>query len=406
MLVLLHVYRGLEYWNFSEGVYALSARILARGGDLYGHVVAAQPPGLYLAGAGILAVHDGLEWLRWVLGALQLVAGVLAARIAWRLTASRIATIVTPALVLLTPWAVHEHGTLTPELFAPPLVLGGALLASRRRTAAWGGAVAAVAVAFKLPFVIPVALVVLAGADRRRAGLAALGVLVTAGLVALGVFGSGLWRDTVTAQLDTGRRSLHDLGGFWAQGGWNLLGLVVLALVAVAGRRALRDPALQRTAGAAALGFLLTFLTNYKEGTGLNITVPVEAALVPLALAGVVVLGRSRGGAGTSVGVLFVALTLAGSASLLLSPRTAWPFLYPSSQRNSWGRTLSAPEVEGLVRQARACPPGVPYPGAPFIAFLAHRPVPDDQPDTFLATRSPLLAPVARAIAADGPRCP
>jgi hypothetical protein len=33
---------------------------------------------------------------------------------------------------------------------------------------------------------------------------------------------------------------------------------------------------------------LVTFLTNVKQGTSLNVTVPVEAALVPLAACGVV----------------------------------------------------------------------------------------------------------------------
>jgi hypothetical protein len=48
VLALLHVTRGLDYWDYSEGVYALTSRLFLRGGDLYGHIVTAQPPWQYL----------------------------------------------------------------------------------------------------------------------------------------------------------------------------------------------------------------------------------------------------------------------------------------------------------------------------------------------------------------------
>ena len=127
----MQVVHGLSYWNYSEGVYALTTRLFLHGGDLYGTVVAAQLPPIFVAGAGILAVHDGITWLRLVLGALQLGAGLLGAVAVWRMTRSTVGAALTAPLALLTPWAIHEHGALTPEMFLAPLLLGGVLLADR-----------------------------------------------------------------------------------------------------------------------------------------------------------------------------------------------------------------------------------------------------------------------------------
>ena len=87
--------------------------------------------------------------------------------------------------------------------------------------------------------------------------------------------------------MSSGRRGLDILEGVWGQAFWSLLGLVALA--------AWRDGGGPRTAIAAAegllalvVGMLATVVTNYKDGTGLNVLVPVESALVPLALAGAV----------------------------------------------------------------------------------------------------------------------
>lgn len=64
-LVALHLLRGDSYWNPSERVYALTSRLLLQDGDsLYRHVVAAQPPTLFVFGAGALAIHDSIGWLR------------------------------------------------------------------------------------------------------------------------------------------------------------------------------------------------------------------------------------------------------------------------------------------------------------------------------------------------------
>src|SRR3954454_24232333 len=84
VLAVLHLDRGRELWDFSEGVYVLTSRLFIHGGDLYGHVVVAQPPGLFVFGGAALGVHDGIEWLRLCVGAWQLLAGVLCARIVRR----------------------------------------------------------------------------------------------------------------------------------------------------------------------------------------------------------------------------------------------------------------------------------------------------------------------------------
>ena len=51
--VLLEIARGHADWGPSEGVYALTSRLLLDGGDLYGGLVASQPPWTYLFGAAV-----------------------------------------------------------------------------------------------------------------------------------------------------------------------------------------------------------------------------------------------------------------------------------------------------------------------------------------------------------------
>ena len=89
VLVALHGWRGIEYWNYSEGVYAYTSRLFLDGGDLYGHIVVAQPPWQFFFGAGALAIDDSLTFLRLAVGIAQLGAGVLAGVAVWRLTENR-----------------------------------------------------------------------------------------------------------------------------------------------------------------------------------------------------------------------------------------------------------------------------------------------------------------------------
>src|SRR3954449_12587687 len=95
--------------------------------------------------------------------------GLLAANVVWRLTASRAAAVVAAPLTLLTPWAVHEHGSLIPEMFVAPLLLGGVLLAPNARRAPWLGVLAAVLAAFKLSYALPAVVLIALSADWRRA---------------------------------------------------------------------------------------------------------------------------------------------------------------------------------------------------------------------------------------------
>ncbi|MFL5894614.1 MAG: hypothetical protein ACJ76Z_05810 [Thermoleophilaceae bacterium] len=402
-LALLHVWAGWAYWNYSEGVYILSARLIRHGADLYGHVVAAQPPGVFLFGAATEAVHDSLGWVRLVVGSVQLAAGALGAVAVWRLTASRAASVVTPALALLTPWAIHEHGALTPDVLAAPVLLAAALMATRPRTAVAAGALAALAPMIKLPFVIPAVALVLA-ARNRRAALAFAAVLAVEVAAAFAVFGENLWRDAVVAQLHSGRRTdLHFLLGLWGQEGWNEFGLVLPAAALWWLRERARDPALLRVLAATAAGLLVTVLTNVKSGTGLNVLVPLEAALVPPAVAAAA-LARGRARPALIAGP---AICLVMTASLMASPRTAFPFIYPGSERNAWGRAFSDAGVRTIVAQAARCPRATVYTGPPFFAYLAHRRMPDDQPDQFLTTRSSTLRPVAARMVADSANhCP
>jgi hypothetical protein len=310
------------------------------------------------------------------------------------------------------PWNLHEHGALTPELIAPPLLLGAALLAARPRPRPAGdaGVLAALAVAVKLPYALPAAAIVLFSANRRRAITWAALTLVVEAVASFAIFGDGLWRYIVVAQSHSGWQNAHDLVRVWAQEGWNLLGLFVATAVALRYRRHLSDPPLLRTSTALAVAMLATLLTNLKHGTALNIVAPIELTLLPLAVAGVVAGARARGPrmAGVAVPALAMAFVAAQSISLLASPQpTHAPFLYPTSQPGTWQRGFSQAQIDALTREAAACPPGQPFGGGlSYIAFLAHREMPDGQPDTYLTRDSPTLKDVAAAIDADKPACP
>ena len=219
-LVAVHLLLRGTYWDYSEGVYALTAHLILHGGDLYGRIVGAQPPGVFLVGAGLLAIHSSVEWLRFGVGCLQLAAGLIAARIVYRLTESRIATVLTPAAVLLTPWAVHEHGALIPEVVSLPVMLGAALLSVERRRAVAAGVLWGLLPLIKVPLVIPAIAIVAFSANRRTTA-----VRSDRADRRLGSHYDprrrGFWRDVFLAQLQTGSRSLGVLKGFWTQAGWN-----------------------------------------------------------------------------------------------------------------------------------------------------------------------------------------
>jgi hypothetical protein len=352
-------------------------------------------------------VDDSLGFLRFAVGAVQLAAGLLAARAVWRLTENRLATVAAPALALLTPWAVREHGSLTPELLAPVLLLGAALLSTTPRRVPAAACLAAAAPFLKWPYVVAAVAVIALSADPRRAARWALGALVVQAAVFTLAFGPGLWDHTVVAQLNSGRRGLDVLKGVWGQAAWSLAGLVVLAGLAVVRAERAADPRLVRVLAGLGVAMLLTLATNAKDGTGLNILVPIEAVLLPLALAGAVLWVRAAGSRFAVLGVAaLLVFTFSQSASLLASPLTNTPFIYPSSERGAWRRVATEAEVERQAAAARRCPAGVAYSGDPFVAFVARRPMPDGQPDEFLPEHSSRLSDVFARMQAVQRQCP
>ncbi len=456
LTVLLQLARGDADWGPSEGVYALTARLLLDGGDLYGGLVASQPPWTYLFGAAALAIDDSLGALRLACGLLQVVTALLAAEAVFRLTRARAAAIVAAGLVVVTPWATHQHGLLLPEQLGAPLLLGAALLASRPSTGRGAGVLTGIAVFAKLPFALPAALLIAASPARGVAARWAAGAVAAQAVLFTIVFGTGFWEQVVVAQVQSGG-SLELQAGAFVQAAWNLLPLVACAAAALWLRREAADAALLRTLAAAAAGALAMTLTIVKPGTGLNVVVPSEPLLATLAVAGVVFAlragrradaappsawrSRRRMAAGEradaeprsawrsrtavaageradaappsawrsrtamAAGALGL-LVLAQSASLLLDPLNPRPFHRPLSASPGWKVGHDRAEVDRLVAAAKACPPGSVYAGPPLVAFIADRPVPAGQPDAFIVSHASLHAAVLKRYLADGPRCP
>jgi hypothetical protein len=402
-----HVLRGHAYWDYSEGVYLLTSRLLLHGGDLYANTVTAQPPPLFVIGAGLLAIDDSITWVRTAIAAVQVGTALLAAAVVWRLVGSRVAAVAAAPLTLLTPWVVHEHGSLIPEMIAAPLLLGGILLARERRLAPCLGVLVALLATVKLSYALPAAALVAVSADWRRAARWALAAAAVEIALAFAVFGTGVWRDTILAQLQSGHVGLTALAGEWAQVGWHLVGLLAGAILALRYRHRARDRRTLLIAGTVAFATLCTLLSIWKLGTSLNSVVPAEVTLVPLAVAGVAwAMSAGRRGV-AAIGVAGLAFALAHGVALIAAPIIRGPhlFLRPGSSP-SYGVTLTADEVDSAVRVARACPPGVPYSGTPIIAFIAGRRVPADQPDQYLVNLAPALHDARAAIAAEKLRCP
>lgn len=404
-MVGVHLALRDTYWDYSEGVYAYSAHLMLHGRALYTSFAGAQPPGVFLVGTVLLAIHESIEWLRFGVGLLQLGAGLIAGQIVFRISGSRLAAALTPAAVLLTPWAVHEHGALTPELVALPLLLGAALLCGQRRGTVAAGILCGLLPLVKFPFVIPAVVLVALSADVRRTARFAIATLAAGLALSTLLAGEAFWRDAVLAQTQVGIRSLGMLKGFWAQAGWNVLGLLVAGTVAVKRRELSRDPRLLRVAAGLAVAMIVTFLTNFKEGTGLNIAVPVEAALVPLAAVGTVFAARAGTRRLAAVCVCALLFTLAQSISLMVSPHHSVPFLRAGS-KPAWAVLMTGPELRSAVAAARACPPGVPYSGPPLIALAAGRPMPGEQADSFIVTRAATLSSFHRRMQAASHLCP
>ena len=398
----LEIARGHSDWGPSEGVYAMSAKLVSDGAALYDGLVASQPPWIYLFGTAVLLVHDSIDVLRAACGAVTVGAALVASEAVWRLTASRLASVVAAPVLLLTPWALHQHGLLLPELLGAPLLLAAALTAARAEHARLTGVLVGLAPFVKLPFALPAVAVLLVAADRRRALPWALGTVAAQAAAFTAIFGVDFWEQIVVAQMQAGD-DLDLQAGFFAQAAWNLAPLVLLAGVGVRFAQSAREPELVKTVAATALGALLLLVTIVKPGTGLNVAVPAETLLVPLAVFGATRLVRMGPvlAAGASAAVVFM---FAQSGSLLVAPEDPSPFHRVGSHTAGWAVVLTKDEMAAAVERAQACPPEAAYTGPPLAAFIADRRVQGDQPDAFIL-QADVHDDVRAAQAADQPVC-
>ena len=85
-LVALAAWQGQSYWEYSDGVYSLSARQLLDGQALYRDFAGAQPPPLYLLGAGALALSDSPAAIRVLMALCEAATSLLVLVAVWRLT--------------------------------------------------------------------------------------------------------------------------------------------------------------------------------------------------------------------------------------------------------------------------------------------------------------------------------
>ena len=406
--VLLALWQRNGYWEFSDGVYLLSGRGFLHGLVPYRDFAAAQPPGVYLVGAGLLWVHDGLAAARAGLGIVGLITSLLVGVAVWRLTERPELTMAAVLVAPLLPITLHEHAQLIPETLAAPLILGAVLNCTRSERTVLCALLLVLACACKVAFLLP-ALAVIGGSPHRRRLLVAFIVigLVLAG-VSLLAFGTAEWRETVLAQLRVGHNSLHAVRGLLLQGAWNELPLVALAAGALwavwRAPETVVDAELVRPLAAAAVAGLVLVLTVLKRGSYIDVLVVAEPPLLVLAVCGAGSIWQRRHVARPLV-VLVVAWLAVQSVSMLTTPSAPWAAKRPFAASGlAWTDGPSA--VNQLVSAARACPAGRAYSGSPYIALLADRRMPGDQPDTFIIENSSTDAAFARRAAADVPQCP
>jgi hypothetical protein len=407
-LVLLAAWQRNGYWDFSDGVYALSAREFVHGLVPYRDFAAAQPPPVYLVGALLLGVHDGLTSLRAGLGVVDLATAALVGVSVWRLSGHRWIAVAAAAAAPLLAISLHEHAQLTPETLAAPLLLAGALWGARPSRNAAGGVCLALAAACKVAFVIPALAIALAFPRRRRAILVLVASDALLGALSSALFGTGVWREAIEAQLQVGRASLHYAGGLLAQGAWSEFVLVIGAAAAVylgwTGKAQLREPRLLRTLAAAAVAGLALSFTVFKRGSYINVLVVAEPPLLALAACGAAWFWQ-RWRQWRAMVVALGAFLALQSISLLISPANPWAAKRPGAQSGlAW--SASPATVDRAVSAAGRCPMTLAFSGDPYVAFLAMRRMPGDQPDLFMLANARTDAAFARRAARDQPRCP
>jgi hypothetical protein len=96
------------------------------------------------------------------------------------------------------------------------------------------------------------------------------------------------------------------------------------------------------------------------------------------------------------------------------SGRSRWLVIAPGDPviarrpfaRGGLDYTLSPAAVTSAVAAAHRCPFGIAYSGPPYLAFLANRQMPGNQPDQFIIRYAAIDAPFARRATLDTPRCP
>ncbi len=385
--LLIVLLRGESYWNLSDGVYAYTARAVLHGGGLYGEIAAAQPPLVYLAGSGLLAISDSVMGLRIGLGLFQAVGAVLAAVAIHRLTGSRAAALVGSVLTLIAPRTLHDFANLLPETIGAPLALGAALAASRPKWCVLAGVLGALAILTKLPFLFPVAAIFWFSADRRR--FLAATVITGLGLAVLflALYGTEFIEGTLFAQSGSGLAAADLLFRELAQAAWNLLPMLPPAVIAALMLDRAKDPQLARLIVAGAVGSLAIFVTVIKHGAYINLAVAAEPFLVILAVCGTVWAVREIG---TGLPVLALvtacwALFFAQAVSLLAAPAAPEAFAQPLDSSNH-GEIASSPEVRQGARLLAAdpCNRAAPYYSSPFMAFAADIRMPGNQGDPFI----------------------
>ena len=220
----------------------------------------------------------------------------------------RTVAVATALLSPLLPISLHEHAQFTPETFAAPLLLAGALLCARPHRAGVAGVLLALAVMCKLAFALPALAIALSTRQRREATLTLILAVVVFAIASVAAFGNGVWRDAVHAQSQVGRASLHYVGGLIAQGAWNELPLMLPAAAGVwlvwTHREQPLDLELMRTLVAATVTGLLLALTVFKRGSWINVLVVAEPPLLALAAAGAVWSARRSRAAWIAIGLL------------------------------------------------------------------------------------------------------
>lgn len=418
-LVVIGAELALDAWRRSlwpadfGAPYALTARLLVHGPGLYRDVAAAQPPPLFWSGAVALAVHDAVISLRVLLGAVSAITAGLVGLATWRLTRQPVIAGLAGLASIFAPWSLNQHDVLAPEPFVAVALLGAAVCVPRRRLGAAAGVLGGLAVAFKVVYLLPAALLALVAARVRAYVLALVLTVVALGVAFLALYGRPFVDGVFVAQAQSGLHTPREIAQLLAQGGWNLVPLLALAALGALLGAYSGDPPLARALAVLLVGEVISFASLAKNGTYLNTLAVAEPAAVALGAAGLWLAFNPRrspagalrwGGRLRALVALATLLVVLESASLIVKPSDAVVFLRPFS-RPAHGPSLSPDATRAAVAAARRCPRTAPYSGPPSIAFLARRSMPGDQPDLFIVN-SPVEADARAKISAAARRCP